>query len=832
MSKKSKMAVYTPDHIANLIGAKHHGSSINYPITYLLIDSRKLVFPSATLFFAIKSSTGDGHAYIHDLYQSGVRNFVVAVLPELDLFPEASFFVVQDVVKALQQLAVYHRNQFDYPVIGITGSNGKTIVKEWLNHILQNKFHIVRSPRSFNSQLGVPLSIWGMNSENDLAIFEAGISKRHEMSTLHSIIQPNIGLITNIGEAHNDGFSSSAEKLNEKLSLFQGVDVLLYCKDHFLVDQQVSQLLTTKAIKKVYTWSRTSTAANVFLYKIEQHHRSTSLYVRVGEKEISFVIPFIDQVAVENAMHCFTMACYLGVSEDVVGYMLDLPPLSLRLEMVDGQLGSRIINDSYNADLSGLLSALDFMGLQNQSWKRAVILSDISGINKDVEKVYADLSSYLKSKKVKRLYGVGSVIQEHEQCFIDNQIDCLFFKDTEELLNNIHVSDFRDELVLIKGARNFQFERIGALLENKKHRTRLEVDLSAIAQNLHQYKSALRPTTKLMVMVKAFSYGAGSFEIANLLQYSHVDYIAVAYADEGVELRRAGIRLPIMIMNTEEESFSSLITHNLEPELYSTEISIAFAQFLSKEGISHYPVHVKLDTGMHRLGFEEQELNAFFQQSNVQQLMHVKSVFTHFVASEDPLQDAFTQKQLAVFNRLCISLQHQLGYEFIRHAANTSAIRRHPDAQLEMVRLGIGLYGVDPSNDDTILQEAIALKTTIAQIRKVKQGETVGYGGKSILQRDALIATIRIGYADGYPRSLGNGKGTVMINGQLVPTVGSVCMDMTMLDITDHPEISLNDEVLVFGQDKSIVQLAKEAGTIPYEIMTGITQRVPRVYLG
>lgn len=826
------MGVYTPDHIASLIGAHHHGSSLNSPITYLLIDSRKLVFPSATLFFAIKSSSGDGHTYINDLYQAGVRNFVVTVLPEIESYPDASFFVVTNVVKALQQLAIYHRKQFHYPVIGITGSNGKTIVKEWLNHILQNKFHIVRSPRSFNSQLGVPLSIWGMNSDNDLAIFEAGISKRHEMSILYSIIHPTVGLITNIGEAHSDGFSSLAEKLNEKLQLFQGVDVIVYCQDHDLVDEQVSQLVKTKAIKGVYTWSRTSTEAAVFLYKIEQQQRATKLFVRIGGKEVSFTIPFIDEAAIENALHCFTMASYLGVADEIIAHMHDLPPLSMRLEMVDGQLGSRIINDSYNADLSGLLSALDFIGLQNQSWKRSVILSDISGINKDADKVYAHLSSYLKSKKVKRLYGVGSVIQHYKQQFIEHEIDCLFFKDTDELLRNIHISDFRDELVLIKGARNFQFERVGALLENKKHRTRLEVDLSAIAQNLHQYKSALRPTTKLMVMVKAFSYGAGSFEIANLLQYSHVDYIAVAYADEGVELRRAGIRLPIMIMNTEEESFSSLVAHNLEPELYSTAISTAFAQFLSKEGISHYPVHVKLDTGMHRLGFEEQELNEFFQQPIIQQLMHVKSVFTHFVASEDPLQDEFTQKQLAVFNRLCTSLQRQLDYDFIRHAANTSAIRRHPEAQLDMVRLGIGLYGVDPSNDDTFLLEAIALKTTIAQIRKVKQGETVGYGGKTILRRDSLIATIRIGYADGYPRTLGNGKGTVMINGKLVPTVGSICMDMTMLDITDHPAISLNDEVLVFGQDKSIVQLAKEAGTIPYEIMTGITQRVPRVYLG
>lgn len=825
------MSVYTPDHIASLMGAQHHGASLQTPLTYLLIDSRKLVFPSATLFFAIKSVTGDGHAYIHDLYQAGVRNFVVTVLPEPEEFPGTSFFLVQDAVKALQQLAIYHRRQFHYPVIGLTGSNGKTIVKEWLNHILQFQFHIVRSPRSFNSQLGVPLSIWEMNSDNNLAIMEAGISRPHEMSNLHSMIKPTIGLITNIGEAHSDGFSSKAEKLTEKLSLFQGVDVLIYCQDHGMIHDQVQHMLTTKSIQKGYTWSIANTNADIHLYKVEQLQRSTQLFLRANGQEFSFIIPFIDQAAIENAMHCFAMACYLGVAEDAVALMHDLPPLSMRLEMVDGQLGSRIINDSYNADLSGLLSALDFMGLQNQSWKRSVVLSDISGINKDAGKVYADLSLYLKSKKVQRLYGVGAMMQHYEKCFIENQIECDFFKDTDELLRNIHISDFRDELVLVKGARNFQFERVGALLENKKHRTRLEVDLSAIAQNLHQYKTSLRPTTKLMVMVKAFSYGAGSFEIANLLQYSHVDYIAVAYADEGVELRRAGIRLPIMIMNTEEESFSALITHNLEPELYSTAIATAFAQFLSKEGISHYPVHVKLDTGMHRLGFEAHELNAFFKQPNIQQLMHVKTVFTHFVAAEDPLQDGFTQYQLAVFNDLCGLLRGQLAYDFMRHAANTSAIRRHPEAQLDMVRLGIGLYGVDPSNDTAVLAEAIALKTTIAQIRKVKQGETVGYGGKTILNRDSVIATIRIGYADGFPRSLGNGKGTVMINGQLVPTVGSVCMDMTMLDITDHSTIALNDEVLVFGRDKSIVHMAKEAGTIPYEIMTGITQRVPRVYL-
>ena len=826
------MELYSSEHITSLIGGSHHGYSGDIAINYLLIDSRKLVFPSSTLFFAIKTATGDGHRFIDELYQAGVRSFVVTQLPEISHFPEACFFKVPDVTQALQSFATAHRKKFECPVIGITGSNGKTIVKEWLNHLLHHKFQIVRSPRSYNSQLGVPLSIWGIGAEHDLGIFEAGISRPGEMSALQKIIRPTIGLITNIGEAHSDGFVSIEEKLKEKLSLFNETEVLIYCKDHVLIENQIKERLKEGKIKTVFCWSRYSTEADLVLTKVEKQEGYSTLFLRISSVELSFTIPFIDEAAIENAMHCFAVSSFLGVANDVLSDMQDLPPLSMRLEMVDGQLGSRIINDSYNADLSGLLSALDFMGLQNPSWKRTVILSDISGINKDAEKVYAHVASYLHSKRVAKLYAVGSAIQQYGHFFSELAIDSYFFKDTDELLRNLHVSAFRDELILIKGARYFQFERVGDLLENKKHRTRLEVDLSAIAQNLHQYKSSLKPKTKLMVMVKAFSYGAGSFEIANLLQYSHVDYIAVAYADEGVELRRAGIRTPIMVMNTEEESFSSIVSYNLEPELYSNSSTKAFIEFLSREAITHYPVHLKLDTGMHRLGFEETDLLDFFQHANLQQLIHVKTVFTHFVASEDAAQDEFTRNQLSLFKRLCSILEQQLGYGFLRHAANSSAIRRHPEAQLDMVRLGIGLYGVDPGNIHSTLVEAVALKTTIAQIRKVKNGESVGYGRKAILSRDSLIATIRIGYADGYPRVLGNGKGTVMINGNLVPTVGNVCMDMTMIDITDFPEISRYDEVLIFGPEKSIVQMAKQAGTIPYEIMTGITQRVPRVYLG
>ena len=821
----------TSEHIIKLTGAKHHGQLADTPVSYLLIDSRKLVFPSTTLFFAIKTATGDGHQFIDDLYQSGVRSFVVSQLPAIEAFPEAAFYMVEDVVRALHQLAVDHRLQFHYPVIGITGSNGKTIVKEWLNHLLHKQYQIVRSPRSYNSQLGVPLSIWAMGLEHELGIFEAGISKRGEMGALEKIIQPTIGILTNIGEAHSDGFSSLQEKLLEKLLLFKNVSNLIYCKDHTVVDQEVEALVNAGAKFGLFCWSRKNAVADIFVNEVKPQGKNTNISVVYNNQNIQFTIPFIDEAAIENAMHCFAVMVLLGVDKIVVNQMQTLPPLSMRLEMVDGQLGSRIINDSYNADLSGLFGALDFMGLQNPASPRTVILSDISGIRSEGEKAYGQIALYLKSKNVKKLFGVGEQITRHGEAFLKQNIACHFFRDTDELLRNLHVSMFKDELVLVKSTRDYQFERVGEMLENKKHRTRLEVDLSAIAQNLNSYKKTLRPSTKMMVMVKAFSYGAGSFEIANLLQYSHVDYIAVAYADEGVELRRAGIRMPIMIMNTEEESFSSLVAYNLEPEIYSPEIAAAFAHFLSKEGIGHFPVHIKLDTGMHRLGFEEGSLTDFLEMQNIQNLFHVKSVFTHLVASEDASQDSLTTKQLSLFNHLCVRLEQALGYTFLKHAANTSAIHRHPNAQLDMVRLGIGLYGVDPGTASSSLVEAVELKTTIAQLRKVKAGESIGYGGKAILKRDSVIATIRIGYADGFPRQLGNGNGTVLVKGRMVKTVGHVCMDMTMMDVTDHPEIGLHDEVLVFGPGKPILDLAKEAGTIPYVIMTGITQRVPRVYL-
>ena len=825
------MAGYQSNEIQNLIQARSVGRSTTDFLEHLLIDSRKLVFPASTLFFAIKTQKRDGHQYIEELYRRGVRNFVVEEQLEFDQFPAAQFFLVNNVVQALQALAASHRKKFLFPVIGITGSNGKTIIKEWLNHLLQHSFNIVRSPRSYNSQLGVPLSIWQMDEANDLGIFEAGISAEGEMQKLQEIVAPTIGIFSNIGEAHSEGFKSIIDKLAEKLGLFKRSQFLVYCKDHLQVDEAIQQKIKESSFAEAISWGE-STRADINILEKKVGTKRTDIKASYKNTEYTFAIPYSDPAAIENAMHCFAAAIVLGKADEVLTQMVDLPPLSMRLEIKEGQNQCTLINDSYNADLNGLLSALEFMGMQGEQEKRTGILSDLTGVVGDSATMYATIAAHLREKKVSRVVGIGKSFLDHANAFSREIFQVELYSSTTEFLKKFHSSSFRNEVILIKGARSFRFERISHLLERKVHQTRLEIDLAAITQNLKAYRGSLHPETGIMVMVKAFSYGAGSYEVANLLQFHRVEYLAVAYVDEGVELRKAGIRLPIMVMNTEAQAFPELLEYNLEPEIYSVEIANLFYQYLQGEGISHFPIHIKLDTGMHRLGFEPGALGELFKLMGKGHAFKVQSVFTHLVASEDPNEDAFTRSQVSIFDECCEQIQAGLGYSFLRHASNTAAISRHPNLQYDMVRLGIGLYGVDPGNSMPDLIESGTLKTTISQIKDVKAGESVGYGRKAILTKDARIATIRIGYADGYPRNLGNGKGTVWINGHLVYTVGNVCMDMTMVDITDYPGIKLDDEVVVFGQENSVQKLAIAAQTIPYEIMTGISQRVPRVYFG
>jgi alanine racemase len=668
-----------------------------------------------------------------------------------------------------------------------------------------------------------------MQEGDELALFEAGISQPGEMEHLEAIIRPDIGIFTHIGDAHAEGFRSMEQKIQEKMILFRHCRTLICCRDHAPVFGAARAAMQPG--QRLFTWGREA-ENDLQVLSVDMTGTGSRIRCRYGDADFSFDIPFSDTASRENALHASALMLLLGLGPGKVSErMPGLPALAMRLELREGINRTVIINDSYSADGDSLLLALDFLEQQQLHPRKTVILSDIFQSGRPGEQLYGSIARALGQKKVHRIIGIGPAISGHAALFEAQGMEAAFFPATDVFLEQAHPSWFRDETILLKGARSFEFERIARMLEKKVHQTRLEINLSSVTHNLRQYQRLLHPKTKLMAMVKAFSYGAGAYEIANLLQFHRVDYLAVAYADEGVELRKAGIRLPIMVMNAEEDSYPALTAYDLQPELYSFEMAASLAAFLQSEGLSDFPVHLKLDTGMHRLGFALQEVPALATWLSASGTFRVQSVFSHLVASEDPAEDAFTATQAAHFLDACAVLQQELDYPFLRHIANTAAIRRRPELQLDMVRLGIGLYGIDPGfPDQGSLLEASTLRTTVAQVRAVPAGETVGYNRRGKLERDSLVATIRIGYADGYPRSLGNGAGRVMIRGNLFPVIGHVCMDMTMVDVTGHPEIQAGEEVLVFGGALPVAQVARWAGTIPYEILTGISQRVQRVY--
>lgn len=814
---------YSIQHIANIIRVKTK-ILFDCEIEYLLIDSRKIVFPNSSLFFALKSERRDGHNFIKEVYERGVRNFVVSETIDTKNFPEANFLLVDDTLKALQILASQHRRQFNYPVIGITGSNGKTIVKEWLNELLQPDFNLVRSPRSFNSQIGVPLSVWQMNEQNTLAIFEAGISTVGEMENLEKIIQPTTGILTNIGEAHNEGFKNDIEKTTEKLKLFLHCNKVVVCKDVVPSSINFDE-------EKYFTWSRKQNAT-VFIQQENKSDHETEINFSYQKKESSFVIPFVDSASVDNAITCFCVLLTMNYDVDVITKrLLQLHSVEMRLQLIKGINNSTIINDSYSNDLSSLSIALNYLQQQAGDNKTTVILSDIFQSGLSNENLYRYVANELHQRKINRIIGVGEIISKYQFSF-SSILQKKFFSSTETFIEQSTTNDFKDEFVLLKGSRVFEFERIGHWLEQKVHRTILEINLSALVHNLKEHQKFLLPTTKLMAMVKAFSYGSGSAEIARVLQFHKVDYLTVAYADEGVELRKAGISLPIMVMNTDEAGFDAVVEYNLEPEIYSFSIYNSFHHYLQQQAIIHFPVHIKINTGMNRLGFDVDEVEELATQLHTHQTMAVKSVLSHLAGSEDENLDYFTEQQTKLFTTACDILQKKLGYSFIKHIANSAAIVRHKEIQFDMVRLGIGLYGVDITNTNNLNLETVAtLKSTIAQIRNIKAGETVSYNRRGKLTRNSKIAVVRIGYADGMNRKLGNGVGSVFVKNTLAPIVGSVCMDMTMVDVTDIADIKENDEVEIFGKNIPVEKLAEQVGTIPYEIMTSISQRVKRVYM-
>ena len=831
---------YTIEYIADKIGAQRIGDA-SATIDWLLTDSRSLSFPEETLFFALATKRNDGARYIGGLYERGVRNFVISESwlethsEELKQWPDANFLVVPQPLKSLQKLAEIHRSQFHIPVIGITGSNGKTIVKEWLHQLLGPDRCLVRSPRSYNSQIGVPLSVWQMSDTDDLAIFEAGISEPGEMRALQNIIKPTIGILTNIGGAHQENFYSTQEKCLEKLSLFKDCDVVIYNgDDEFISNCVAKSMLSAREI----AWSCKDMERPLFISKVDKQDTHTVISYRYLDMDNTFTLPFIDDASIENSLNCLAASLYLMLpAEEITRRMAHLEPIAMRLEVKEGKNHCLLINDSYNNDLGALDIALDFLyrrSLVSQGgeekpvpMKRTLILSDILETGQNGPTLYRQVAQLATRRGVDRLIGVGSDISAGADRF---GMEAVFYPDTAALMQAIERRElaFENEMILIKGARKFGFDALTELLEKKVHETILEVNLGAMVENLNHYRSFLKPETKMVCMVKASAYGAGSYEVAKTLQEHHVDYLAVAVADEGAELRKAGITTNILIMNPEMTAFKTMFDYKLEPEVYSFHLLDALIKEAEKEGITHYPIHIKLDTGMHRLGFAPSDMSQLIERLSEQNAVIVRSVFSHLVGSDGAQFDAFTRRQIERFEEASSLLQEAFPHKILRHICNSAGIERFPGAQFDMVRLGIGLYGINPF-DNSIMHNVNTLKTTILQIREVPAEDTVGYSRKGRLNRTSRIAAIPIGYADGLNRHLGNGRGYCLVNGQQAPYVGNICMDVCMIDVTDI-DCTEGDQVEIFGDHLPITVLSDLLDTIPYEVLTSVSTRVKRVY--
>ncbi|MDR1719344.1 MAG: bifunctional UDP-N-acetylmuramoyl-tripeptide:D-alanyl-D-alanine ligase/alanine racemase [Dysgonamonadaceae bacterium] len=816
---------YPIEQIARIISARE---MIRTPSTVrlLLTDSRSLFEPSESLFFAIVTEHNDGHRYIEQLYRKGVRNFVVQYVDkQTEALAEANFLLVDSSLAALQSLAAYHRKRFAIPVIGITGSNGKTMVKEWLYQLLHKNFKIVRSPRSYNSQIGVPLSIWQLDDETELGIFEAGVSQPSEMSRLEPIVYPTIGLFTSIGDAHQENFNSLEEKCREKLDLFKHSEIILFNSDNLLLRHCIRERYPEKA---TFCWSMHDPQADLYISKIEKSIEGAQITYHHSGKRSAIFIPFPDEASVENLILCLAVILYLGVDiPDMQSGFENLESVAMRLNVKKGIHNNILINDTYNSDINSLAIALDFMSRRSldNTLKPVVILSDILQSGMESRLFYQKVADLVTQKQVTQFVGIGPDLMENAALF---KLDKVFFKTTEAFLNAGYLNQWTDSIILIKGSRKFQFERISEQLEEKVHQTTLEVDLDAVTHNFKYFRSKLKPETKVICMVKAFGYGIGSYELAKTLQDQGCDYLAVAVADEGYELRREGITMPIMVMNPEIHAFNMLFDCNLEPEVYSFGLLNSLIKEAGRRGIMNYPVHIKLNTGMNRLGFDPEEIGEVAAILKQQQAIKVRSVFSHLAGSDSPELDTFTMLQLQKFMAVSGELESLLQYPVMRHVLNSAGIERFPDYQHQMVRLGIGLYGIS-AVDQNLLKPVATLKTRILQIRHVKKGETIGYNRKDMLKSDSVIACLPVGYADGLDRRLGNRRSSVLINGLRCPIVGNICMDISLVDVTGV-SVKEGDEAIIFGQDISISELAKQLDTIPYEILTSVSPRVKRVY--
>jgi alanine racemase len=782
-------------------------------IQHLCLDSRKAVTSESALFFAVAGERHNGHTFLAELYDRGLRQFVVERWPGVQL-PGANVLLVRNSVEALQKLAAYHRARFSIPVIAVTGSNGKTVVKEWIFQLLQEKKLITKNPGSYNSQTGVPLSVWQLHAATEVAVFEAGISKPGEMENLHRVIRPTIGVFTNLGPAHDEGFADREEKAGEKLRLFNDCEAVVYCRDQEAVDR-----IMTASIPNRWTWGRKD-GTDVQIVDEE----AGALKIRCRHQDITLSPPFSDTASLENMMHAVATLLYMGVEPaEIAGGVRHLRPISMRMQVRQGINHCLVIDDSYNNDLAGLRLGLDFLEGQLHA-KKSLILSEILQTGLSQDRVARTVAEWTKQHRLSHIELVGATWRDHLAAF---EIPVRVFDSVDDYLSVFDPERYQSEAILVKGARPFQFERIVRRLERKVHGTVMEIDQGALIANLNFFRSRLYAGTKVMVMVKAFAYGSGSLEVASLLQYHRVDFLGVAYPDEGIQLRKHGIHLPILVMNTSEDAYPQLLEYRLEPEVYSIEQLQSLALFLDGRTCR---VHLKFDTGMHRLGLDESDIDGAIGILEANKNLVVASVFSHLAGADAADLDAFSADQAVSFGRMCDKISAGLGFMPMRHLLNSAGILRLPEYQFEMVRLGIGLFGIDPTSSQSYpLRPVTTLKTIVSQVRRVKSGDSVGYGRKGRAMGDIEVATIAIGYADGYSRAFSQGKGVVAILGQRVPVIGNVCMDMTMVEVTGMG-VKAGDEVIVYGPPLPIREVAERIGTIPYEILTSTSDRVKRVF--
>jgi alanine racemase len=816
--------IISSSDIANITNGLLTGPP-DLPVTDIVTDSRQLIYTEGLAFIAITGKNHNGHQYIENLYLKGVRIFITEKLPgELIKFPDAAFIVTKNTIEALQLLAMYKRKSFLSQVIAITGSAGKTIVKEWLADILGLTTSVIRSPKSYNSQIGVPLSVWKLEDKYKLGIFEAGISLPGEMEKLQKVINPDIGVITNIGDAHSESFPDNMAKAREKLKLFADSSSIVYSSDQKLIHRLIHEDKNLQS-KKLTDWSCENENAGIFVKKISLSDGHTALQMTYNGRVNNFEIPFSDRASVENAITVASVCLMLGIKEDILARGLSrLVSVAMRMEMKNGINNCQLIEDYYNSDPGSLQMAVEYLKSQNGR-PAALILSDFVQSGRDEKELYGEVAAMLRKTGIAKFTGIGESLLRNSNLFDNN---ARFFYSTDEFVRAFDSEDYKNEIILLKGARIFEFEKIGKLLEQQIHQTVLEINLDAISHNINEFRRHLNPGTRIMAMVKAFAYGAGSAEIAALLEYHRVSYLAVAYADEGVELRNAGVTLPVMVMNPDPAAAEIIIKYNLEPEIFSFSSLERFSEAASKHGLINYPVHIKIDTGMHRLGFMPGDIEALANRIRTSECIKITSVFSHLSASEDPDKDEFSRKQVVVFLKAAEQIHKATGYSFLRHILNSSGISRMPEYQFDMVRPGIGIYGVGHF-ESLNLRTAGRFKTRISQIKRISSGEPVGYGCADVSDSERTIAILPVGYADGLNRNLGNRNGNLYINGVKVPVIGNICMDMCMADIsgTDARE---GDEAEIFGEHITIDEIASECRTIPYEILTSIPGRVKRVF--